>query len=216
MQLAKFTQSNQDPQRPSGPCEVGGVAAHCFFERSGPDGAARVAVRFDMSPRAPLPQFARDRAHLEIAGAQVPVRAVELECGAEALQGSLDPALVEAVAGPAAPPDPSGDLPVDPPAAPEPPASKIPEAGASGAPQPEAPVANPVLAKARAWQDASSRATAGAEQIRVQRRLARSLRQQAAEAEEDLAELESGQPALQQAAACLRQELRDALDREES
>ena len=127
MQLANFTQSNQDPLRPAGPCEVGGRAAHCFFDRSDPDGAAMVTVRFDMTPRAPLPQFARDRTSLEIAGAQVPVRAAELECGAEALQGSLDPSLIEAVAGPAAPPDPPADspaesLPADLPAGASPPA----------------------------------------------------------------------------------------------
>ncbi|MYG04430.1 MAG: hypothetical protein F4173_19755, partial [Acidobacteriia bacterium] len=110
MRLENFSPSGQDPQRPSGPCLVGGRDAHAMFDRSKP-GKASITVRFSKVPGDPLPEFARGREALVIAGSEVPVQAVNLECGAGALRGSLNPALVEAVAGPAAPAGPAQDAP---------------------------------------------------------------------------------------------------------
>ena len=101
MQFASFIQTNQDPARPSGNAELSGIPVRAFFDRSNP-GEAWLTIRQDMAPGAQLPPRLRTVTAVAVAGAQVPVRAVQLKCGAGALQGSLDPALVEAVAGPVA------------------------------------------------------------------------------------------------------------------
>lgn len=204
MQLANFTQSNQDPQRPSGPCEVGGRAAHCFFDRSSPDGPAKVTVRFDMTPRAPLPEFARGREALVIAGTEVPVRAAEIEDGSEALQGSLDPALVDAVAGPVAPPDPL--------AKPAPaPSDSDPGANAG---DPDA--GDQLVMLSRQHAAAKRERQRHADRVKDLRSETADLRARLEAAETELAA--AGDTAAAHAERCaeLRQQVRDALDAEEA
>ena len=196
MQLNNFTQRNHDTLKPSGPCEVGGRTAHCCFDRSDPK-QATIAVRFSMEPAAPLPAFARDRAQLTVAGTAVPVSVVTLGDRAEALGGPIDPALVEAVLGPSAAPSVPG----------------------AGGPVPESlagptPAANPVTAKYEAWRAAQDALAEAGLSIRALTRTCRALRQQAAEAEEDLADAEASLPSLKAATADLGQQLQDAVNRE--
>ena len=207
-----FSQASQDPLRPSGPCEAGGHPAHCFFDRSGP-GLAWVTLRFSMTPGALLPEFARGCEALVIAGAEVPVRQAKLKCGAGALQGSLDPALVEAVAGPV--PDP---------ASPGPDAVTAPAAGAGDPPPPSdpglplpsdpAPPARAVEDRTAAKLDAFRRAKAAlaeaGESIAGARERAARLKREADAAASELAGLESSLKPLRAARADAAQALLDA------
>ena len=203
MNLRNFTQANQDPQKPSGPCEVGGHPAHCFFDRSNPS-LAWITVRFDMTPAAPLPGFAKGCTELDVDGTAVPVRVVQLKCKAEALQGSIDPALVEAVVTATAPPAVPADA-----------AAERPPAGAAD-PPPPADGGDAVMAKVKAYQGAKAACTEAQQKLAAVRKAERRLQRELEDAAEEREELEAALPALEASAREIRQQLRDALDREEA
>ena len=96
MELKNFRQANANSAKPAGPCELGGVPAHCFFDRSGV-GLAWITIRASMEHGAPLPAALAGVRTLTVLGKSVPVSVVKLDCGAEALRGSVDPELVQAV-----------------------------------------------------------------------------------------------------------------------
>ena len=96
MELKNFRQANANSAKPAGPCELGGVPAHCFFDRSGV-GLAWITIRASMEHGAPLPAALAGVRTLTVLGKSVPVSVVKLDCGAQALRGSVDPELIQAV-----------------------------------------------------------------------------------------------------------------------
>lgn len=200
MNLTNFVQTNQDPQRPSGTCEAGGIPAHCFFDRSDP-ARAWVTLRFSMEAGAPLPPVAQNRTELVIAGTAVPVRAMTLKCGAGTLQGSLDPALVEAVAGPVS-------------EAPAPEEKPAPGGPAPSAEDPDADDKVIVLSKEHA---AAKREQAQhAARVDTLESETADLRARLEAAEQELAGAGETAAALAERCAEARQRIRDALDAEEA
>lgn len=186
---------------------MGGRDAHALFDRSKP-GKASITVRFSKVPGDPLPEFARGREALVIAGSEVPVQAVNLECGAGALRGSLNPALVEAVAGPAAPAGPAQDAP-----APVPVPAPAPGPGAGDPPlSPPAPAdSDRAAGRLAAFRDAKAALAKAGESIAGARERAARLQREAEAAARELADLEGSLDSLRSARADAGQALLDAV-----
>ncbi len=184
---------------------MGGRDAHALFDRSKP-GKASITVRFSKMPGDPLPEFARGREALVIAGSEVPVQAVNLECGAGALRGSLNPALVEAVAGPAAPAGPAQDAPV-----PVPAPAPGPGAGDPPLSPPAAADSDRAAARLAAFRDAKAALAKSEESIAGARERAARLQREAEAAARELADLEGSLDSLRSARADAGQALLDAV-----
>lgn len=222
MKIANFSLADPDPLRPSGTCEAGGHPAHCFFDRSGPS-LAWITLRFSMQEGAQLPGVAQGVTGLEIDGHPVPVRVAKLKCGAQALQGSIDPALVEAVAGPVPDPFGPGEPPADHPAPPEPPEHPADppagEGGPSADPAPDSPGPgdddDQLVALSRQHAAAKRERKQHADRVKDLRSETADLRERLEAAEAELAI--AGDTAAAHAERCaeLRQRVRDALDAEE-
>ncbi len=199
MQLTNFTPSGQNPAAPAGPAELGGIPVHVFLERSDPT-RAWITIRSSMAEGAQLVPRLQAVTEISAAGGSVAVRVAPLKCGATALQGQLDPALAEALAGP---------LPV--PADPDP-APTVPE------PAPEAarPDARGSLAElSRRYDEAkaqSGRQAEGAGRLRAE---AAELRERLAAIEAELSEFDTAAAGSAERRAELRQQIRDLLDAEE-
>lgn len=191
MELRNFVLHDRGPERAAGECQVGGRAAHAIFDRLDRP-QARLTVRFDMAPSAPLPAFARDRTKLTVAGTAVPVEVAVLDDGAEALRGPIDLALVETVAGDDAP------------------GMNV----APGAPDPDA--ADPLVTRSREHAAAKRERRQHAARVAGLRSETADLRAQLEAAEAELAT--AGETAAAHAERCaeLLQQLRDALDAEEA
>ena len=177
MQLHNFTIQDNRPDRTSGPCEVGGLAALAAFDRPTPD-IAYVTVQ---PPAGPLPaEFAAARS-LVVLDQTVPVSVVRLEDGSEALRGSIDPVLVDAVVG-AAPSDAGG-----------PGVDLVPEQAQDPGPAPSAlaPAGDPLLAACRKFQRRSEIESEARTRLVKRRRLVKRLGAELEEAAEDLAEDEA-------------------------
>lgn len=214
MELANFTQSNQDAARPAGTAELGGIPVHAFLDRSNP-AAAWITIRSSMAERAPLVPRLQSVTAISVAGHAVAVRAVGLQCGASALQGQLDPALVEALAGPPADPNPNPA-----PAPPDPDPDPAPQPVPEPVPEPEADAGGtaPGSLVALSRQHDAAKAERAAHAARVQR-----LRSEAAElrgrlqaAERELAAAGDADAGHAERCAELRGQIRDLLDSEEA
>ena len=200
MQLANFTLTGQDPARSSGPAELGGIPVHAIFDRTNP-GRARLTIRSASTPSARLPERLRSVSAITVAGASVAVGCVELEDGADALCGRLDPALADLAVGLAA--TPASDAP----------ASAAP-ASAAGA----VPGAAPDRLVELSTQLAAAKAERASHAARVKdlRGEIADLRQRLEIAEGELSS--AGDTASEHADRCaeLRQQIRDLLDDEEA
>ena len=201
MELRNFVSTGQDPQRPSGTCEAGGIPASVFFDRSDP-AVAEVTLRFSTEAGAPLPPVARNRTELLIAGTAVPIREVHLEDGSGALRGALDPAAVEAFTGPVSGP---AARPAD---------GNGPQGAPESEPGPRAEAA-PLVALARRHAEAKRERAAFADRIEALRKSAAGLRAQLEAAEGELATASETADGHADRCADLLQQLRDALDAEE-
>lgn len=216
MQIVNFSQSNQDPALPSGPAELGGIPVHVFLDRS--RDPARITIRSSMADAAPLAPRLQSVTAISVAGTSVPVRVAPLKCGATALQGRLDPALVEALAGPlpesAGQPglDPAGGSPPNPNQEPAP----RPEAPAPGGTAPPAPGADPGSPEAllAQYRSAKARLADAAPQSRAARERIAAAERELEAARGELAGIESGASAARTEAADLGARLREAVERE--
>ena len=192
MELANFTLQNQDPQRPSGTCEVGGHPARATFDRRNP-AAAKLTVQFGDGEVTPLPPDAIDCAQIHIRGTAVPVQIVNLGDGTEALRGQIAPALADAVTGAATAASP---------AAPEP-AAPVPD------------VSDPLVALSRKRASAKRAADAHAARVKSLQSEAADLRARAEAAESELEAADAASAAHEERCAELLQQIRDLLDAEE-
>ena len=201
MQLANFTPSGQDPAKPSGPAELGGIPVHAIFDWSNPN-RTQLTIRHDMTPGAGLPVRLHGVDSVMVAGREVPVRYVELECGAGALQGRLDPALAEAAVGPAAAP---ADLP--------PPAAEAPAASEAGR---DADSDDSLVALSRQRAQARRERAAHAERVEQLRAEAADLRERLSRAEAELSRADEEDASHAERCAGISQQIRDLLDDEET
>ena len=210
MQLVNFSQSNQDPALPSGTAELGGIPVHVFLDRS--RDPAWITIRSSMAEAAPLVPRLQSVTAISVAGTSVPVRVAPLKCGATALQGQLDPALVEALAGPL--PESAGQPGLDP-AAPPPNPEPAPRPEAP-APAPPAPGADPDSPEAllAQYRSAKARLADSAPQSRAARERIAAAERELKAAQEKLADIESGASAARTEAADLGARLREAVERE--
>ena len=198
MQLANFTPTGQDPAKPSGPAELGGIPVHAIFDRTNP-GRARLTIRSASTPSARLPERLRNVSAITVAGASVAVGCVELEGGADALCGRLDPALADLAVGLAATPASDAE------------AAPASDAGA-------VPGAAPDRLVELSTQLAAAKAERASHAARVKdlRGEIADLRQRLEIAEGELSS--AGDTASEHADRCaeLRQQIRDLLDDEEA
>ena len=195
MDLTQFTPAGQDPARPSGPAELGGIPVHVFLDRSDP---AWITIRSSMAEGAPLVPRLQAVAEISVNGAAVTVRPVTLPGGAGALRGRIDPALVEALTGPL--PDP----------APEPRPEPGPAAPA-GEPGPD-----PLVDLSRQLSAARAEARAHAERGERLRAEKADLRLRIEAIDAGLAADADADAAHVERCADLRQRMRDLLDAEEA
>ena len=192
MNLANFAPDGQDPQRPSGPCEVGGHPARATFDRSGPQ--AKLTVQFVANGEAvPLPPDAVDCEQLHVLGTAVPVRPVNLGDGTEALRGLIDSGLASRMAS--RPPAAASQ------AAPETPA---PEAGASD-----------LVLLSKRYDEARTRQAERAEGVKRMRAERNELATKMAAIDDELAAACDADAAHADDCVALRQQIRDLLDAEE-
>ena len=202
MQLANFTPTGRDPAKPSGPAELGGIPVHAIFDRSNPN-RARLTIRSASTPGARLPERLRGVAAIAVAGGQVPVTCIELECGADALRGRLAPELAEAVLDAAAAPPPP------------PPAAEAPAASEAGR-DAENDDSDRLVALSRQLAAAKAERAGHVARIKDLRGEIADLRQRLEIAEGELSS--AGDTASEHADRCaeLRQQIRELLDDEET
>ena len=220
MELKNFQQANANSEKPAGPCELGGHPAHCFFDRSGPH-FAYLTLRADMEHGAPLPAALAGVRTLTVLGKSVPVSVVKLDCGAEALRGSVDPELVQAVLdadpGPRDPdPVPEGDAGADGgrDEAQDQAQSKDQAGGPGPKPASAAPAADPLIAKFEDYKRRKAEEAQTAERAVALKRAVRNAEQELKDLREDLASVE-GLLAQQHAETVgVGRQLREILDRE--
>jgi len=154
MTLENFVPNSADTDRPSGPCSVGGLHAHLFLDLSDPQGTGQgsLLLRCSMDTEAALPPRLKEVASLAVNGNPVPVQAIKLQGGSEALRGRIPVALGRALVPPQegatgnepvtlaatlpVPNGPAEDMPLPPPA-------EAPPAGGKPLPEPAAAEAPP-------------------------------------------------------------------------
>ena len=223
MKLENFRLRQSDPQRPSGTCEADGRPVFVFFDRSSP-GPAWITVRADMEEGAPLPAALAGVRTLTIHGRSVAVQALQLECEAGALQGSIDPELVDAVLDSAPKPDAGAADPGPGPAQRqgriEGQAQSQDQAGGPGptpaaqTPPPGAALASPLIAKMDDFRRCKAQEAETEERAAALKRAVRNAEQELEDLREDHASVETLLKAQRAETVQTGRQIREILDRE--
>lgn len=206
MELTDFRQTNSSSMKLAGPCLLGGRELACEFDRSAGT-FAFVTLRAAEGGRLP-PAVAGVRT-LTVLGNTVPVSTIQLENGSDALRGSIDPGLVQAVLQAA----PEAEAPEAEAAAPE---------GAPAGPAPGAAPAAPaaltgvgaLIAKLRELEPVEAEIRTATKRVLRLERSERNLAEELEEVRGDLKEARTEVAELQKRLAGVGPQIREIMDRD--